>query len=128
MALSDLVSAGLEGPVSAVRRFAFWLSIAIVAAAAALIYAASAMLLAVEILLGPIGARLAVALVLFLIAVAGYFAPRMMRQSAPAHDTAADKEMENLSRDQRIAMVLEALMLGFSMGSRKPADNTDSSK
>ena len=128
MALSDLVSAGLEGPVAAVRRYAFWLSIAIVAAVGALIYAASAMLLAVEILLGPIGARLAVASVLLIVAVAGYFAPRMMRRPAPARDTAADPEMENLSRDQRLAMVLKALMLGFSMGSRKPADNTDSSK
>ena len=128
MALSDLVSAGLEGPVAAVRRHAISLSIAIVAAVAALIYAASAMLLALELAartdrsapgrrLGPPDRRRR-----------RLFRARMLRRPAPARETAADPEMENLSRDQRIAMVLEALMLGFSMGSRKPADNADSSK
>jgi hypothetical protein len=62
------------------------------------------------------------------IAVAGFFAPRLLRSSAPKQPQAGDPDLAALSRDQRIAMVLEALMLGFSMGSRKPADETDSGK
>jgi hypothetical protein len=99
-----------------------------VAAIAAIAYAASALLLALEIALGPIGARLAVAGVLLAVAVAGYFAPRML-QSSPAKRMPAGGDPDDLgalSRDQRIAMVFEALMLGFSMGSRKPADSADS--
>ena len=127
MALSDLVSAGLDRPVAAVRRYVISLAVATVAAIGALIYAASALLLALELAFGPIGARLAVASVLLLIAVVGYFAPRLLRPSAPPSET-ADRDLEGLSRDQRIAMVFEALMLGFSMGSRKPAENPDSGK
>jgi hypothetical protein len=128
MALSDLVTEGLERPVTAIRRHAISLAVAIVAAIGALIFAASAMLLALEAALGPIGARLTVAAALLVIAVGGYFAPRLLRPSAAAKPAGVDRDLEGLSRDQRIAMVFEALMLGFSMGSRKPARSTDSGK
>ena len=124
MAVFDVVSAGLQGPVAALRRHVISLSIAIVAAVAALLYAASGLLLALELVLGPIGARLAVAGTLLIVAVAAYFIPRLMRPSAKASEPASS-DLEDLSRDQRIAMVLEALMLGFSMGSRKPAEDPD---
>ena len=48
---------------------------------------------------------------------AGYTETRLSEDQAPG-----------LSRDQRIAMVFEALMLGFSMGSRKPAEDADGQK
>jgi hypothetical protein len=128
MAISDLVTDSLERPVATIRRYALSLAIAAIAAIAAIIYAASALLLALEMALGPIGARLAVAAALLAIAVAGYFAPRFLRSSASQYSPAKDPDLAALSRDQRIAMVLEALMLGFSMGSRKPADNADSGK
>jgi hypothetical protein len=128
MALSDLVAEGWNRPVATIRRYAISLAVAIVAAIGAVIYAASALLLALEAALGPIGARLTVAAALLAIAVAGYFAPRLLRPSAPRRQAAADPDLDGLSRDQRIAMVLEALMLGFSMGSRKPAESADSGK
>jgi hypothetical protein len=127
MGISDLVSHSLEGPIAAVRRHAISLSIAVVAAVAAIVYAASALMLALEAGLGPIGARLAVAAVLIAIAIAGYFAPRFLASSPKKRVSPAesDPDLSDLTRDQRIAMVFEALMLGFSMGSRKPADGTD---
>ncbi len=129
MAIADLVTESLNGPVTAIRRYAISLAVAIVAAAGALIYAASALLLALEEALGPIGARATVAATLLAIAVAGYFAPRLLQSSTPRKEpVAASTDLEGLSRDQRIAMVLEALMLGFSMGSRKPAESADSGK
>ncbi len=128
MALSDLVTEGLERPVAAVRRYAISLAVAIVAAIGALIYAASALLLAIEAVLGPIGARAAVAAVLLAVAIGGYFAPRLLPRSSGRTPKVVDAELEGLSRDQRIAMVFEALMLGFSMGSRKPAEDADGQK
>jgi hypothetical protein len=128
MALSDLVTEGLDRPIAAIRRYAISLAVAIVAAGGAVIYAASALLLALEAALGPIGARAAVAAVLLAIAIAGYFVPRLLPPPAARKQQAVDTELEGLSRDQRIAMVFEALMLGFSMGSRKPAENSDGRK
>jgi hypothetical protein len=126
MALSDLVTEGLDRPIAAIRRYAISLAVAIVAAVGAVVYAASALLLALEAALGPIGARAAVAAVLLAVAIAGYFVPRLL--PAARKQQAVDTELEGLSRDQRIAMVFEALMLGFSMGSRKPAENSDGRK
>ncbi len=130
MALSDFVAESLDRPVATLRRYAICFTLAIVAAIGALIYAASALLLALELVLGPIGARIAAAGILLLIAVAGVFAPRLLAPSPAAvrKPKALDPEMEGLSRDQRIAMVFEALMLGFSMGSRKPAETPDGRK
>jgi hypothetical protein len=126
MALSDLLTEGLDRPIAAIRRYAISLAVAIVAAVGAVVYAASALLLALEAALGPIGARAAVAAVLLAVAIAGYFVPRLL--PAARKQQAVDTELEGLSRDQRIAMVFEALMLGFSMGSRKPAENSDGRK
>jgi hypothetical protein len=127
MALSDLVTEGLDRPIAAIRRYAISLAVAVVAAVGAVVYAASALLLALEAALGPIGARAAVAAVLLAVAIAGYFVPRLL-PPASRKQQAVDTELEGLSRDQRIAMVFEALMLGFSMGSRKPAENSDGRK
>ncbi|MFZ5692634.1 MAG: hypothetical protein ACOY5F_15410 [Pseudomonadota bacterium] len=127
MAISDFVAESLERPIASVRRYAISLAVSAVSAIAALVYAASALLMALEAVLGPINARLIVAAILLAAAVAGFFAPRLLRP-ASRQSPASDPDLAALSRDQRIAMVLEALMLGFSMGSRKPADETDSGK
>ena len=81
-------------------------------------------MLALEALLGPILARTIIAVALLLIAVIGYFGPRMISHHAPKPAPVEDvaEETANLTRDQRIAMVIEALLLGFSMGSRKTAE------
>ncbi|MGD9923685.1 MAG: hypothetical protein AB7V13_19930 [Pseudorhodoplanes sp.] len=126
MALSDIVAGGLDRPVAAIRRHAISLVVAGVAAIGAVVYAASALFLLLEAALGPIGARLAVAVVLLIVAIGGYFAPRLYRASV-RHDKPLP-EAEGMTRDQRLALVFEALMLGFSMGSRKPAENSDNSK
>ena len=132
VSISDLVGNALDGPVTAIRRQVISIVIAIGAGLGALFYGASAAMLAFEVLLGPILARVIIAVILLAIAVAGYFAPRLIGRSTaaptspvdPVDDTAeaAAAETTGLTRDQRIAMVFEALLLGFSMGSRKPAE------
>ena len=124
MSISDLVGNALDGPVTAIRRQVVSIVIAIAAAIGALFYGASAAMLALEALLGPILARTIIAVALLLIAVIGYFGPRMISHHAPKPAPVEDvaEETANLTRDQRIAMVIEALLLGFSMGSRKTAE------
>ncbi|ARP99563.1 hypothetical protein [Pseudorhodoplanes sinuspersici] len=128
MSISDLVGNALDRPVTAIRRQVVSIVIAIAAGLGALFYGASAAMLALELLLGPILARVVIAVILLAIAVAGYFAPRLIGRSTasdPSAEAAADAtaaETARLTRDQRIAMVFEALLLGFSLGSRKPAE------
>jgi hypothetical protein len=119
MSLSDLVGAGLEAPVAAIRRTAISFAIAASAAIGSLCYLASAATRALELSAGPIGARLIVGLALAAIAIAGYFAPRFFHSRGPVES--AQARADAMTREQKIGMVLEALRFGFSMGSRKPA-------
>jgi hypothetical protein len=127
MSLSDLVGAGLEAPVAAIRRTAVSLAIAASSAIGSLYYLASAATRALEMPAGPIGARLIVGLALAAIATGGYFAPRFLRRRGAVES--AQAKADAMTREQKVALVLEALRFGFSMGSRKPAsENGDSRK
>jgi len=124
VSISDLVGSALDGPVAAIRRQVISIGIAMAAGIGAVFYGASAAMLALEMALGPIFARLLIAIILVLIAIVGYFAPRVIGRNAAKHSPidAAAAEMAGMTRDQRIAMVFEALLLGFSLGSQKPAE------
>ena len=121
MSLSDLFGASLEAPVAAIRRYLICYAIAAAAAIGALIYGASAATRALEIALGPVEARAIMALALALIAVGGFVAPRLIAMASRRDDSNAQARVKAMSREEKIAMVLEALRFGFAMGSRKPA-------
>ncbi len=123
MSLTDLVGAGLEAPVAAIRRYAISLVIAASAAIGSLCYLASAATRGLELLAGPIGARLIIGVALALIAVGGFLAPRLLRGRGPVETMQA--KTDNMTREQKIALALEALRFGFSMGSRKPAPESN---
>jgi hypothetical protein len=123
MSLTDLVGAGLEAPVAAIRRYAISLVIAAAAAVGSLFYLASAATRGLELWAGPIGARLIIGIALALIAVGGLLAPRFLRRSGPVETMQA--KTEDMTREQKIALALEALRFGFSMGSRKPAPESN---
>jgi hypothetical protein len=128
MSLSDLFGASLEAPVAAIRRYVICYAIAAAAAIGALIYAASAATRALEIALGPVEARAIVALALALIAVGGFVAPRLIAKANrddPSENSSAQARVKAMSREEKIAMVLEALRFGFAMGSRKPASQSN---
>lgn len=138
---ADLVGSAIDGPVTAIRRHILSIVIAVVASVAGLLYGASAAMMALEAFLGPILARAAIAFILIVVAIAAFLMPWMLRSKrkpiadvvkeeldeaeaeAEALDQAAN--VQAMTKDQRLAMVLEALLLGFSMGSRKPARSTD---
>lgn len=122
MSLSSLFEASLEAPIAAIRRYVLCYAIAAVAAIGALIYSASAATRALEAALGPIEARAIMALVFAVIAAGGFLAPRLLQPKSRA-DGAADR-VNAMSREEKIAMALEALRFGFAMGSRKPASQS----
>ena len=125
MALSDYIGASLDAPVAAIRRHAISLAVAAAAAVAGLFYAASAAILALELAIGPVWARLAVAVVLIAVAAVSFYLPRMIHSKGLVER--AQSDAEDMTREQKIAMVFEALLLGFSMSSRKPG-STDGRK
>jgi hypothetical protein len=123
MSLSDLVGASLEAPVAALRRYVISYAIAVAAAIGALLYGASALTRALEAALGPVEARVIMAVALALIAVAGFLAPRLLQSKSPVENVQA--KVNSMTREEKIAMALEALRFGFSMGSRKPAPQSN---
>lgn len=126
MSLSDLVGASLEAPVAAIRRYVIGYAIAAAAAIGALVYGASALTRALEAALGPIEARAIMALGFAALAAGGYVAPRLMR-SRSAAETVQTK-VDAMSREEKVAMVLEALRFGFSAGSRKPGSQGETAR
>ena len=127
MSLSDLVGASLEAPISAIRRYVVGYAIAAMAAIGTVIYGASALTRALEAALGPIEARAIMAVALLLICIAGVLAPRLMQPRRAGESVQA--RVDSMTREEKIAMVLEALRFGASMGSRKGStQNSDGRK
>ena len=127
MSLSDLVGASLEAPIAAIRRYVIGYAIAAVAAIGTIIYAASALTRALEAALGPVEARAIMALALLLIAIGGVLTPRLLQSRRASESVQA--RVDSMTREEKIAMVLEALRFGASMGSRKSApQNNDGRK
>ena len=89
MSLTDLVGAGLEAPVAAIRRYSISFAIAATAAIGSLCYLASAATRVLELLAGPIGARLIIGVALALIAIGGYVAPKGRAAPSACADRAA---------------------------------------
>lgn len=116
MSLSDYIGSSLDGPISAVRRQTIALAVAAASAIGAVYFALSAALMAIEPIVGAVLARLLIAAVFVLIACGAIFLPRMF--STPSVVERAREEADTLTRDQKIAMVIEAVMMGFAASSR----------
>lgn len=124
MSLPDYIGSSLDGPISAVRRQAIALAIAAASAVGAVFYVLSAALLALEPLVGAIYARLLVAAAFVIVAGGAVLIPRLFH--TPSVVERARTEADSLTRDQKIALIIEAVMMGFSLSSRKKsAQNRD---
>lgn len=116
MSLPDYIGSSLDGPISAVRRQVIAIAVAAASAIGAVFYLLSAILLALEPLVGVIYARLVIAVVFLLIAGGAFLLPRLFH--TPSVVERARTEADSLTRDQKIAMIIEAVMMGFSLSSR----------
>ncbi len=124
MSLPDYIGSSLDGPISAVRRQTIAIAVAAASAVGAVFYFLSAALLALEPLVGAIYARLLIAAAFVLIAGGAILLPRLFH--TPSVVERARTEADSLTRDQKIAMIIEAVMMGFSLSSRgKSAQNRD---
>jgi hypothetical protein len=116
MSLPDYIGASLEGPISVIRRHAVAIAVSAISAAAAVLFGLWALLLAIEPYAGPVYARVAIALTAALIAAAAIYLPRLFHTESVVER--ARTEADTLTRDQKIAMVIEAVMSGFALSSR----------
>jgi hypothetical protein len=124
MSLPDYIGSSLDGPISAVRRQTIAIAVAAVGVIGAVMFLLWAVLLALEPTVGPIYARLLIALAFALIAVAAVLMPRYFHTESVVKRARA--EADTLTRDQKIAMVIEAVMMGFALSSRgKSAQKQD---
>lgn len=124
MSLPDYIGSSLDGPISAVRRQTIAIAVAAASAVGAVFYFLSAALLALEPLVGGIYARLLIAAAFIIIAAAAILLPRLFH--TPSVVERARTEADSLTKDQKIAMIIEAVMMGFSLSSRgKSAQNRD---
>jgi len=116
MSLPDYIGSSLDGPISAVRRQTIAIAVAAASAVGAVFFVLSAALLALEPLVGDIPARLLIAAAFAIIAGCAVLLPRFLH--TPSVVERARSEAESLTPDQKLAMVIEAVMMGFALSSR----------
>ena len=117
MPLSRYIDNTLDAPISVVRRQLIAVVICVAAAIGALFYLASAAVLALETAMSPAWARLIIGGALLLISVIAVFVPRWSHKESVVER--AQEEVQSMTREQKIALIIEALMAGFSLSSRR---------
>lgn len=123
MSLPDYIGSSLDGPISAVRRQTIAIAVAAAGAVGAVFFALSAALLALEPLVGEIYARLIIAVAFVLLSCGAILLPRLFHTQSVVER--ARLEADSLTRDQKIAMIIEAVMMGFSLSSRGKTSQKD---
>jgi hypothetical protein len=121
MALPEYIGASFDGPISAVRRQTIAIVIAVASAIGAIFYGLSAATLALEPQMGTIYARLIIAGAFVVLGAVAVLIPRLFRRQGIAERAKA--EADAMTREQKVAMIIEALLLGFFMSSRRPQDS-----
>ena len=122
MSLPDYIGSSLDGPITAVRRMTIAIAVAAASAVGALFYLLSAALLALEPLVGDVYARLLIAAAFVVVGCCAVLLPRLFH--TPSVVERAHTEANTLTRDQKIAMIIEAVMMGFSLSSRSKRART----
>jgi hypothetical protein len=127
MRLPEIVWTTLSGVTARLRRDAIAYGVCALCAVVAVVLAISASVLALEPLVGMVYARLIVAAAFVLIAVGAIVwlkfantqpAPRAAVRTRPVRTRTETAEMNTPPQD-KLAMIVEAVMLGYSM-SRRP--------
>jgi hypothetical protein len=123
MRLNDIVMAAVGGATIKLRRNAILYSLCALCAVAAIVFAASASVLALEPHVGVIYARLILAAVFAVAVVAIMLGLWLSRQPAtataqmPFHAQA--QAAQRSAQFAQLAMIVEAVLLGYSMARRR---------
>ena len=122
MGLTDRAMMAFNGAATRLRRDAIVYGICAFCAVAAIVIAASASILALEPLVGVIYARLIVAGAFVLIALLSLLWLRLIRPRQAATATplfgASAEPSQRSAQFAQIAMIVEAVMLGYSLSRR----------
>lgn len=123
MALIEFASSALARATRGMRRRATGYLVAGILFSSAILYTAAAALIALEAAIGPVGARLVLAALcvaagaLIVILVRKPAAAGTPHRASAAHEKGAAPEPRQL----QLAMLVEALLLGFSASRQKRA-------
>ena len=121
MRLNDIVGMMFNGAAAKLRRDALVYGTCAVCGVSALILASSASLLALEPIVGAVYARLIVGGVFVLIALIVVASVRLSQPGARPQPVAAAQPQaaaRNPQQFAQIAMIIEAVMLGYSMSKK----------
>jgi hypothetical protein len=117
MALNQFIDSTLNGPISTVRRQAIGIAVAVAAAIGALFYFMAAANVALEPIVGPVASRAIIGGSFLFIAILGIAMPRMFRSQSMVER--AQAETKDMTRDEKFALIVEALLAGFSLSSSR---------
>ncbi len=117
MALNQFIDHTLNGPISTVRRQAIGIAVCAAASIGAIFYFMAAANVALEPMVGPVASRAIIGGSFLLIAILGILMPRMFRSEGMVER--AQAETEGMTRDQKFALIIEAVLAGFSLSSSR---------
>jgi hypothetical protein len=117
MALDQFIGTTLQGPISTVRRQAIGVAVGIAASIGALFYFMAAANVALEPLVGPVASRAIIGGSFLLIAVVAVMMPRMFQSQGVV--ARAEAETKDMTRDEKFALIVEAILAGFSLSSSR---------
>jgi cytochrome c biogenesis protein CcdA len=116
--LTDYLGSVLDAPISRLRRQTISIALCVAAAIGAIFYAAAAATLALEAQVGPVYAHLITAGAFILLAIGAILVPRLLsRSEAITHR--AQAEAKAMPRNDRMAMIIEAVLMGFNAAAGK---------
>jgi hypothetical protein len=120
--LTEFLGSVLDAPISRLRNYAIGVAVCAAAAIGAVYYVLAAAVLALEPQVGAVYARLIVAAAFAIIALCAIAIPRLMRTESITHR--AQAEAKAMPKNDRLAMIIEALLLGFSASAGRKAAKT----
>jgi hypothetical protein len=117
--LTEFLGSVLDAPISRLRNWVIGLAICAAGAIGAVYYALAAAMLALEPEVGAIYARLIVAGAFVVIALCAILIPRFSRIDSMSRR--AQAEAKAMPKNDRLAMIIEAVLLGFSASTTRKA-------
>ena len=120
--LIDFLSSALDAPIARLRRHAISMVVCAVGAVGAAYFASSAALLALEPQVGPVYARLILAGVFAAIALCAIAIPRLGTRPESIVER-AQANAKAMPKNDRMAMIIEAILLGFNASNTRKAAN-----
>jgi hypothetical protein len=118
--LTDYLGSVLDAPISKLRRQTISIAICVAGAIGAIFYAAAAATLALEAQFGAVYGRLIIAGAFALLAIGAIVVPRLLsRPETITHR--AQAEARAMPKNDRIAMIIEAVLMGFNASANRKA-------